>query len=804
MALTDPLILPPDVLLLPARRLSAGQRKQYGARLGDFALTRPQGRSHSKIVTPVTAELLARFRTATLVVDAVRAHGEQQGQDAERVLEEAYPVLAECYDAGLLVPAHSPAAREIRPLFERGERIGRFTVVRAVRVLDDSEVYLGRTESGTAVALKILRPGWRRELADAVAREGRLLASLRGRATPRLLARGRHRRRPFLALEWCAGVPPELAFAELRDERSTASRQRLLLLADRVLGAYVRLHAQGVLHGDVQPDNLLIDAEGRVRLLDFGWARRIRGRPPFPHRAGLGYYFEPELARAIVARRSVPPTTLAGEQFAIAAMLYYLLTGGHYLEFQLQRETMLRQIDAELPLPFSRRQAAPWPAVEAVLARALAKEPADRFRSVALFRSALKRAAGIAPVSGAAADSRSRADIDPVADTLAAVDSNGPLFREGPGTSPTCSVWLGAAGIAFGLYRMALCRDDARLLACADLWLSKAEREAGRAEAFVGPEITPAEVGRVSLYHSPTGLYAVRALLAGAVGDLALTGAAVARFIGAAELTDPPGLDLAFGRAGLLLGATLLFEALPEDCEDSEDALRAFGQRQVNGIREALALAGPIATCQAIPELGIAHGWGGILYSLIRWCTATGASPPARLTARLVELAALGEEVGRGLRWRSVNPGAETSAALEYVPGWCNGSAGYVHLWTAAAGLYPRSGFDELGVRAAWNAWETTDGLADLCCGATGRAYALLSLYRHTGDAVWLERARTLHRRLLTGLATARTAPRYAQSLYKGTMGLALLTVDLDRPESAAMPLFESEGWPPRARHRRG
>jgi len=807
MALTDPLILPPDVLLVPARRLTAGQRRQFGARLQDFALTRPQARANSKIVSPETAELLARFRTATRVVDAISA--QSRGRDTEQMLEEAYPVLAECYDAGLLVPADSPAAREIRPLCERGDRIGDFEVIRAVRVIEDSEVYQGKGDDGLPVALKIIRPGRRAALARAFAREAEILAALNGRGTPRLLAHGKHRRRAFLALSWCAGVPPELAFGELRAGAS-ADRRRLLSLAGRVLGAYAGLHAQGVVHGDVQPDNLLIDAHGRVTLLDFGWARRLRSRAPSPDRAGLAYYFEPELAAALLARRRVPAASVAGEQYAVAAMLYYLLTGGHHLEFQLEREAMLRQIVSQAPLPFSRRQVAPWPAVEAVLARALSQNPADRYASVPSFRTALARSARVAPpVTSAAAASRTatlntsgRARLDPVGDILGAIDPAGPQFQNGLSAGPTCSVWLGAAGIAYGLYRMALCQDDPGLLAHADLWLTRAERDAGRPEAFVGGEILPSVVGHTSPYHSKSGLYATRALLAGAVGDLDMVRAAVSRFVAFTQSTPPHGLDLAFGRAGLLLVATQLIEALPEGCEDSERALAAFGAGQLEELWRALDAAGPLSACHALPDLGVAHGWAGMLCGTLRWCAATGNAPPARLQDRLLELAGLAEDVGRGLRWRAAIPGAPVPPAREYVPGWCNGSAGFIHLWTSAGALYPRGGFHELAVRAGWNAWETTDGLADLCCGATGRSYALLNLYRHTGDAAWLDRARTLHDRLLTGLAARRAGPGHPLSLYKGEMGLALLTVDLHRPESDAMPFFESEGWPRRGQSR--
>jgi hypothetical protein len=124
--------------------------------------------------------------------------------------------------------------------------------------------------------------------------------------------------------------------------------------------------------------------------------------------------------------------------------------------------------------------------------------------------------------------------------------------------------------------------------------------------------------------------------------------------------------------------------------------------------------------------------------------------------------------------------------------GWCNGSAGYVFLWTLAARMAGSSRYTNLAVGAAWDAWDAPDPSLSLCCGLAGRAYALLNLYRATGDSVWLERARTLAGRG----AVHGTAPAdKAHCLWKGELGLAVLAADLEQPDSARMPFFETGGW---------
>ena len=118
-----------------------------------------------------------------------------------------------------------------------------------------------------------------------------------------------------------------------------------------------------------------------------------------------------------------------------------------------------------------------------------------------------------------------------------------------------------------------------------------------------------------------------------------------------------------------------------------------------------------------------------------------------------------------------------------------------VHLWTLAHRSFGRDEHLRLARSSAWSAWEAPSGFPDLCCGLAGRAYALLSVYRHTGDAEWLDRARALggraHSALLRGSRFA-----HPMSLFKGEPGIVLLGADLAAPEAACMPFFESEGWP--------
>ncbi len=837
MEITDSLLLPPDVLLVPVAELPDEVRGKLTHDEGDYAISRPRSRTPSRIVDAQAAELLREFGSPRTIVDAVIRFARARGASPEATLDEAYPLLERLLGAGFLVAEGADDAGGIHASLARGDHAGRWEVVAAVQVLEDTEIYQA-TDGERIAALKIERPGGPRSgIAAALAREVAALTALDGAVTPVLLDAGEHAGRRFLAGEWCSGADAEAAARELRQETATGrggrrSRDSLLALCSGIAAAYARLHESGWVHGDVHPRNVLVGAGGEIRLIDFGLAAAAGPRGEMGAdsadsdtggaRGGIGFFFEPEYARSVAAGRggraiAVPPATVAGEQYAVAALLYHLAAGAHYLDFSLEQEEMLRQIAEEPPLPFADRGAEPWPALEAVLGRGLAKAPAARYPSLAAMAAALAALAAIAPAAEPAAAPPPRPAADgsgasPVrvllGAVLAEVDAGGSLVAVSP---PTASIFFGAGGVACALYRLALQRDDAGLLALADLWLTRAEGAAGDADAFLDPEmeLTAEMAGKVSPYHTPCGLAALRSLLATAQGDAAgalagaaaftrlglewIDGAAAAGHEGAGRGALPPGTanpDLTLGRSGLLLAAAQLGDVLPAGAAERA-RLADLSGRVLAGLWAELDRLPPIAAQPAPPNLGIAHGWAGYAYAALRWCRVFGGALPAGLAARLAELAAAAEPWGRGLRWRW-NPG-QSGGEASTMPGWCNGSAGFVFLWTLAHRELGEPRFLELATGAAWNAWEAPEGGGSICCGTAGRAYALLDLARHLGgDSRWLARASALADRAALAIAAG---SEKQDSLFKGRIGVALLAAELERPESAALPFFADEGW---------
>lgn len=792
MPITDPLVLPPDVLITPVGELAAHVRDRLAPAPGDCAVSRPRARVPSRLVSRDMAGLLALFRAPARVVDAVLEYSSAHGLDPRRTLDDAFPVIRDCFNARLLVNPGRPGALRIEVTVPRGTWMDGWEVVRPVQVLADVELYQVRDGTGRTAALKLLRAGADAAAVATLEREARALRYLDGRSGPGLLGRGTHDGDPWLALTWRSGTSPRTVAAGLRQDG--AGRAALLDLCRSVAEAYSALHATGVVHGDVHPRNLLVDSRGAVHLLDFGLARIPGSDEARVPRGAVAQFLDPELAEARLAGRPSPDATMASDQHALGAVLYLLVTGDHYADFPLEERAWLGEVARSVPLPFTRRGVAPWPAMEAVLSRALARDPADRYASTAELSAAL--AAIEAPRVPAAPACPGSALSERLSAVLARVTTAGSLFRDGPPTAPTGSVTYGSAGIALALLRISGRTGDAALLALADCWITKAAAEMGRPGAFTNPEagVTEALVGHASLYHAASGIHAVQALVSLARGDTGSAHQAVRAYVDASR-RDGVLLDLTLGRVGLLLGAALLLDALPDRAGEPAVLLRAFGSETLDAIWQAIDGQPPIGAGADPIALGIAHGWAGILYASLRWCRSSGRALPGTLARRLDELAALAEPEGRGVQWPWPVRTGEGEVATHYMPGWCQGSAGFVPLWSEAHHALGRGEFGELVERAAWHAWESPAAVPSLCCGLAGRAYALLTCFRHTGAREWLTRAIELADRAARLSAAGPDHP-YAMSLYKGDVGLAVLAADLAAPESACLPLFEAEGWP--------
>lgn len=396
MSLEETYVLSESATLTPVRELPEVLRRDIGVHdADDVVLSRVNSRTSSKLLCAQAARLTAQFCTPRTIAQAVKQFSRDAGFNFGAVVVDALPMLQSLIESGFLVSPNAENISAMTPSLPPAAEVDRWTILHSIQTMEDTEVYQVRSNSQEIAALKIGRAG-RAAATCRLKREARVLSYLHPAVTPRLLSFGFWDSRPYLVTEWLAGTDADKAFAEFRTRGNAGSKSALWFATSATLRAYATLHKQGVIHGDIHPRNVLIGHQYSVKILDFG-AARILGSAQVEDaaRVGVSFFLEPEVAQAIRRAACTPRASEKGEQYALAAMLYYLLTGQHYLDFTVEKAEMLRQIAEGQMVSFRRRGFESLPAAELVLRKALSKKPEDRF-------SAVKDFAGAWALAGAA------------------------------------------------------------------------------------------------------------------------------------------------------------------------------------------------------------------------------------------------------------------------------------------------------------------------------------------------------------------------------------------------------------------
>jgi serine/threonine protein kinase len=291
-----------------------------------------------------------------------------------------------------------------------GDLVGPYRLMQQIGDGGMGSVWLAERADGSIkrkVALKLPRMVWARDLASRMARERDILGSLEHSRIARLYDAGVDQLgRPFLALEYVEGERIDHHCDEQR--HGMAQRIRLFL---QVLEAVQHAHINLVLHRDLKPANVLVDQRGEVRLLDFGIAKLLDDdSSPTPADA-----HSRSLSRAMTPRYASPEQvqqlrlSLASDVYSLGVMLYELLVGATpYVTANGSRaELEIAIVEGHLRLPSraaldattaNRRQSTPARLarslrgeLDAVLLKALARNPIERYPSAEELRADLTR-----------------------------------------------------------------------------------------------------------------------------------------------------------------------------------------------------------------------------------------------------------------------------------------------------------------------------------------------------------------------------------------------------------------------------
>jgi serine/threonine protein kinase len=286
-----------------------------------------------------------------------------------------------------------------------GSIVGPYRLLRELGQGGTSSVWLAERVDGSikrSVALKLPHLGLiDRGIEQRIARETEILASLEHPHIARLYDAGVDERgRPYLALEYVDGVPPD---EYCRAERLSLHEKLPLFL--NILRAVAFAHARLIVHRDLKPNNILIAAGCDVRLLDFGIARLLQPDTSLrPQQTVVG-------AAALTPAYAAPEqftgqaVTVATDVYSLGVILFELLTGcspyapkGRSLGAY---EHEVRHIEP----PLMSRAARPAEAgalrgdLDAIVAKALEKKPEDRYASVEAFAADIERHLAAQPIA---------------------------------------------------------------------------------------------------------------------------------------------------------------------------------------------------------------------------------------------------------------------------------------------------------------------------------------------------------------------------------------------------------------------
>lgn len=244
-----------------------------------------------------------------------------------------------------------------------------------------------RDDPARVVALKLIRPGLESQATVGRFRnERQVLAGLNHPRIAKVLGGGAAEDgRPYLVMEYIAGEPID----QYCRERGLTTATKVRLIRD-VCQAVEHAHQLGVVHRDLKPSNILVDGDGQVKVLDFGVAR-VRGdslksttiETSVGRPVGTIRYMSPEQVTAS------PALDGRSDVYALGVIAYEQVAG--HPPYDLSGKGLAqaaRIITEQEPVPLGEGLRGP---LEAILGKALEKDPARRYPTMAAFAGDLER-----------------------------------------------------------------------------------------------------------------------------------------------------------------------------------------------------------------------------------------------------------------------------------------------------------------------------------------------------------------------------------------------------------------------------
>ncbi|WP_326797100.1 protein kinase [Streptomyces sp. NBC_01808] len=198
---------------------------------------------------------------------------------------------------------------------------------------------------------------------------------------------------PYIVMEYVEGRPLRSVLDEDVARFGAMPTEKALRIVSDVLAALDASHEMGLVHRDIKPGNVMMTRREQVKVMDFGIARAVQSGVTSMTQTGMvvgtPQYLSPEqaLGRGVDARSDL---------YSVGVMLFELLTGRLPFDADSPLAIAYAHVQEPPPAPSSINMTVP-PVVDALVARALAKNPGERFRSAEEMREEVRRAGGMTP-----------------------------------------------------------------------------------------------------------------------------------------------------------------------------------------------------------------------------------------------------------------------------------------------------------------------------------------------------------------------------------------------------------------------
>ena len=261
-------------------------------------------------------------------------------------------------------------------------QISRFRLLRTLGQGAEGVVYLAADpELGRNVAIKTLNLGSNPDLqlADQLLNAARTVSTLSHPNIVPVFEVGMHDGQPFVVFEFVQGK----TLADIIKAEGALSMGRAIVMMSQILAGVAQVHANGVLHGDLNPANILLGANAIPRVTDFGISRRAHKAMSETVSAGTIRYMAPE---CFVTGRA----DYRSDVFALGLIFYEMLSGEPLIAGG-NVYTQIHRIINDVPSAPSTKNARIAPEVDAIVLKALRKDPQERYADAADMKRELDR-----------------------------------------------------------------------------------------------------------------------------------------------------------------------------------------------------------------------------------------------------------------------------------------------------------------------------------------------------------------------------------------------------------------------------